>query len=128
MKSLPQTVDFQALYNELLMIPRSITGDGFKKSLEIISRYIPFEVEHYPCGSKVLDWNVPPEWKFERAVLKDSKGNIILNSDVNPLHVLNYSVGFQGTVTREELESHLYTDSRNPDQIPYVTVMRHNGY
>ena len=121
MKSLPQTVDFQALYNELLMIPRSITGDGFKKSLEIISRYIPFEVEHYPSGSKVLDWNVPPELKFERAVLKDSKGNIILDSDVNPLHVLNYSVGFQGTVSREELESHLYTDSRNPDHIPYVT-------
>lgn len=121
MKSLPQTVDFQALYNELLMIPRSITGDGFKKSLEIISRYIPFEVEHYPSGSKVLDWNVPPEWKFERAVLKDSKGNIVLDSDVNPLHVLNYSVGFQGTVSREELESHLYTDSRNPDHIPYVT-------
>lgn len=119
--SIPDTLDFQALYDELLMIPRSITGEGYLKSLEILSRYIPFELEYYPSGSKALDWTVPPEWHLERAQLKDLKGNVILDTEVNPLHVLNYSTGFQGTVSREELEEHLYTDSRDPDQIPYVT-------
>lgn len=120
-QSLPDSLDFQALYDELLMIPRSISGPGYLKSLEILQRYIPFELERYPSGSKVLDWTVPPEWKLERALLKDSGGNIILDSDVNPLYVLNYSTSFQGTVTRAELEEHLFIDSRHPDQIPYVT-------
>ena len=118
---LPDSLDFQDLYDELLMIPRSISGPGYLKSLKILRRYIPFELERYPSGSKVLDWTVPPEWKLERALLKDTGGNIILDSDVNPLYVLNYSTSFQGTVTRAELEDHLFTDSRHPDQIPYVT-------
>lgn len=110
----------QALFDELFPLCRSLTGLGYEKSLAILQRYIPFEVEEYPCGSQVFDWTVPQHWTLNRATLKDGQGNIILDTDVNPLHVVNYSEPFKGEVTLEELQKHLYSDPNNPTAIPYV--------
>lgn len=113
-------LDPHALFNELYPLCRSITGLGYEQSLEILQRYIPFNIEEYPCGSKVFDWTVPQSWKLNRALLKDINGNIILDTNINPLHVINYSEPFKGIVSLEELQKHLYSDPNNPTAIPYV--------
>lgn len=114
------TLNLQQLYDELYPLCRSLTGTGYEQSLDILKRYIPFQIENYPCGSKVLDWTVPNAWELKRACLKDLQGNIILDSDINPLHVVNYSEPFSGVVSLEELQQHLYSDHKNPKAIPYV--------
>ena len=75
----PDSLDAQALFDELLPLCRSISGKGYDQSLAILSRYIPFTIEEYPSGSKAFDWTVPPRWELERAVLKDSQGNVLLD-------------------------------------------------
>ena len=114
-------LDLQALFNELLPLCRSISGSAYDQSLAILQRYIPFEIEEYPCGSQVFDWTVPQSWTLNRATLKDSQGNIVLDTNVNPLHVVNFSEPFTGKVSLEELQQHLYSDPNNPSAIPYVT-------
>ena len=114
-------LDLQALFNELLPLYRSISGSAYDQSLAILQRYIPFEIEEYPCGSKVFDWTVPQSWTLNRATLKDSQGNIVLDTNVNPLHVVNFSEPFTGEVSLEQLQQHLYSDPNNPSAIPYVT-------
>ena len=116
----PDSLDAQALFDELLPLCRSISGKGYDQSLAILSRYIPFTIEEYPSGSKAFDWTVPPRWELERAVLKDSQGNVLLDSDVSALYVLNYSEPFSGRVSKQELEEHLYSDATRPDLVPYV--------
>lgn len=117
----PSEFNLKELYEELFPLCRSITGPAYEQSLEILKKYVPFTIESFPSGSKVNDWTVPEEWSLNRATLKDSQGNIILDTNQNPLHVLNFSEPFTGKVSFEELKEHLFFDKNNPDAIPYTT-------
>ena len=61
---------YSNLFDILYPIPRSITGSGYRKSLEIIKKYIPFKIYKFKSGSKVFDWKVPLEWIVKNAFLK----------------------------------------------------------
>lgn len=114
-------LDLQQLYNELYPLCRSITGFGYRQSLEIIQRYIPLQIEEFTSGSTVCNWTVPPEWLLHRATLKDIAGHVILDTDINPMCLLNYAESFHGKVSRQELESHFFTLDNQPNVTPYVT-------
>lgn len=116
----PDSIDPQALLDELFPLCRSLTGKGYDQSLEIMSRYLPLTIEEYPSGSTIFDWIVPPRWELERAVLKDSKGKVLLDVADNALYILNYSEPFTGRVSRQELEQHLFSDENRPELVPYV--------
>lgn len=117
----PSEFNLKELYAELFPLCRSITGPAYEQSLEILKKYVPFTIESFPSGSKVNDWTVPEGWSLNRATLKDSQGNIILDTNQNPLHVLNFSEPFTGKVSFEKLKEHLFFDKNNPDAIPYTT-------
>jgi len=108
-------------FDRLWPITRSLTGDGNRESLKILSELIDLEITEVPSGTQCFDWNVPPEWNIKEAWIKDSKGNIIVDFSDNNLHILGYSEPFKGKLSFEELKSHLYTLPDHPDLIPYLT-------
>ncbi|MFT5295369.1 MAG: aminopeptidase-like protein [Psychroserpens sp.] len=111
-----------SLATELFPICRSITGNGVRKTLEKLKEELPeldvFEVE---SGTQVFDWTIPNEWNLNEAYIIDPNGNKICSTDVNNLHLLNYSVPIDIEIELDELKSHLYTLPEQPDAIPYVT-------
>ena len=109
------------LFDRLWPICRSITGPGIRQSLEIIQDYMPITIKKIPTGTEVFDWIIPQEWELDRATLKTEDGDIILDTDISNIHVLNFSEPFSGIVTYEELEKHLYSDPNFSDAVPYVT-------
>lgn len=109
------------LFDRLWPICRSITGPGFSQSLEIMQDYIPITIKEVPTGTEVFDWIVPQEWALDRATLKTEDGDVILDTDISNIHVLNFSEPFSGVVTYEELQEHLYSDPSSPEAVPYVT-------
>lgn len=109
------------LFEKLWPICRSITGPGITESIKILQEYVPFEIKEIPTGTKVFDWEVPQEWKLNRATLKTEDGQLILDTNVNNLHVLNFSQSYNGVLSFKELEDHLYSDPNLPEAIPYVT-------
>ena len=109
------------LFDRLWPICRSITGPGIKESLKIIQDYVPINILEVPTGTKVFDWVVPPEWKLNKATLHTEDGELIISTEASNIHVLNFSKPFNGEVTYEELEQHLYSDKNLPEAIPYVT-------
>jgi aminopeptidase-like protein len=113
--------EIEAYFDRLWPLLRSITGDGVRQTIEILSEIIPLEIMEVPTGTKVFDWTVPKEWVVRDAYVLAPDGRRILDVNDNNLHLLNYSVGFRGTVSREELDKHLYSDPALPDAIPYVT-------
>lgn len=115
-------LNLQELYDELFPICRSITGPGYEKSLQILQRYIPLNIESFDTGTRVFDWTVPSEWKFMSATLKDPDGNVIIDAEKNSLHILNFSEPFTGQVSLEELKEHIVYDENLPDAIPYRTA------
>lgn len=51
------------LFDNLFPITRSITGSGVRKSLDILSDYIPLKREYIKSGSEVFDWTIPVHFK-----------------------------------------------------------------
>jgi aminopeptidase-like protein len=102
-------------------LPRSITGDGVRRSLEAIRQRIPLEIHEVPTGTRVLDWEVPPEWNIREAWIRDASGRTVVDFTDSSLHVMGYSVPVRRTMTLGELKPHLHSLPERPDWIPYRT-------
>ena len=100
---------------------RSITGEGVRQSHDILEELVPLTRSEIPSGSRVRDWQIPQEWVVREAYVIGPDGERLLDVRQNNLHLLNYAVPFRGTLSREQLEAHLYSLPEQPDAIPYVT-------
>jgi len=109
------------LIAELYPICRSITGDGFRQTMEILRRHIPLKIHEVPSGTRVFDWTVPKEWNIRDAYVKNAKGEKIVDFQKSNLHVLNYSIPIKMQVDLGNLKKHLFTLPDHPEWIPYRT-------
>jgi len=107
---------------ELWPIPRSITGPGVRKTLEILKREMDeLSVESIPSGTQCFDWTIPEEWTIHEAHITDESGVRVVDFRDNNLHVVGYSVAVDERLDLEDLQGHLYSLPNQPDAIPYVT-------
>ena len=107
---------------ELWPINRSITGEGVRETLQKISVHLPkLDIKSVPSGTQVFDWTVPKEWIVNKAYIITPSGKKICDFSKNNLHLLGYSIAFEGSITLDELKKHLYTLPDQPNAIPYVT-------
>lgn len=111
-----------SLVEALYPICRSITGDGVRKTLEIVSGWLPLDVTEVPSGSQAFDWTVPDEWNVRDAWIEDLEGRRIVDFRDSNLHVLNYSIPVDSEMDRSTLDEHLYSIPEHPDWIPYRTT------
>jgi aminopeptidase-like protein len=107
------------LIRELFPIPRSITGDGLRRTLELIGERVPLEVTEVPSGTLVLDWTVPQEWNIASAWIEGPDGRRVVDYANSPLHVLAYSVPVRERLSLDELKQHLFSLPEHPDWIPF---------
>jgi aminopeptidase-like protein len=114
-------VEMHSLAAELYPIPRSLTGDGVRRTLARLGELIPLEVREVPSGTEVLDWTVPPEWNVREAYIRDPEGRRLADFAQCNLHLLGYSVPVDRRMQLSELREHLFTLPEQPDLIPYRT-------
>lgn len=113
--------DMFALVETLYPICRSITGNGVRKTLHFVRKIIPIEVIEVPSGTRVFDWTVPKEWNIKDAYIKNAHGERVVDFRKSNLHVVNYSVPVEKTLSLQELKPHLHALPDHPDWIPYRT-------
>jgi aminopeptidase-like protein len=116
------------LARELYPICRSITGDGSRRSLQIIQKHIPVEIQEAPSGTQVFDWVVPQEWNVRQAYIATLDGQRLIDFDECNLHLLQYSVPVDRIVPLSELREHLHTLPEQPTWIPYRTAYYANTW
>lgn len=118
----PQSLrELKLLLDRLWPILRSITGEGVRETLAILSEVAPLERIEVASATKVFDWTVPPEWVVREAYVITPTGERILDVRESTLHLLNYSVPFRGTLTRAQLDEHLHSLPDMPQAVPYFT-------
>jgi aminopeptidase-like protein len=110
------------LVAELYPICRSITGDGVRRTLEIVDREVGgLAVSEVPTGTQVLDWTVPREWNVRDAWVADAAGERVIDFQASNLHLLGYSMPVRATMPLAELKQHLFTLPDHPDWVPWRT-------
>lgn len=114
--------EMYALMRRLYPICRSITGDGLRETLRIISEYVPLAIREVPTGTQVFDWQIPREWNITGASITTASGETVVDFRDSNLHVVNYSVPVHGRFSLEELRPHLFSLPEHPDWIPYRTT------
>ncbi|MCX6127142.1 MAG: DUF4910 domain-containing protein [Proteobacteria bacterium] len=110
------------LAEELFPICRSLTGNGVRKTLEILQEHLPrmrqFEI---PTGTRCFDWTIPKEWNIKGAYIAKLNGERILDFALNNLHVVSYSSPINSRIKFNQLRDHLHTIPTMPTAIPYIT-------
>lgn len=107
--------------SDVYPICRSITGNGFRETLQHIKRLIPLTVHEVPTGTAVFDWTVPKEWNIRDAYIKNAQGERVVDFQQSNLHVVSYSVPVKARMSLDALRKHLFTLPDYPDWIPYRT-------
>jgi len=113
--------DLHSFAAELFPVCRSITGDGIRRTLEMIQKRIPLKTFEVPSGTQVFDWTVPKEWNIRDAYIKDASGQRAVDFQRSNLHVVNYSIPLLTKMPLSELKPHLFTLPEHPGWIPYRT-------
>ncbi len=109
------------LFQYLFPICRSITGNGVRATLKKLNEVTYFEIKEIPSGTRCYDWTIPDEWNINDAYIEDSKGNRIIDFRQNNLHIVNYSIPVDTTLSFEDLKRHIHTLPALPNAIPYRT-------
>jgi aminopeptidase-like protein len=113
--------NLEILFDRLWSIPRSLTGNGNRQTLEILSEFLKLNITEIPSGVKVFDWIIPHEWNVKQAFIETIDGERLCDFSKCNLHLLGYSIPVDKWISYEELASHIYTLEGQPDLIPYVT-------
>ena len=113
--------NLEKFFDQLFPIYRSITGDGYRQSFNLIKKFIPFKKYKYQSGKKVFDWELPKEWNIKEAYVKNLRGGKIIDFNRNNLHLMSYSTPVKKVMPLSELNKNLHSITHLPKYIPYVT-------
>ncbi|MDX2233271.1 MAG: DUF4910 domain-containing protein [Hyphomonadaceae bacterium] len=110
-----------AMVRALYPLCRSITGDGVRETLRMLSAVHPIVQREVPSGTQAFDWEAPKEWVIRDAWIAGPDGRRIVDFRAHNLHVMNYSVPVRGQFSLEALRPHLFSLPDRPTLIPYRT-------
>jgi aminopeptidase-like protein len=92
-----------------------------RQTLALIRARVPLVVHEVPSGTRVFDWEIPPEWNVEDAAVSDADGRRVVDFQAHNLHLVSYSEPVRGSFSLEELSPRLHVLPEHPEWIPYRT-------
>lgn len=118
--NLPHGATESKLMDALWSLPRDIISDGYDAALEALATQVPMTIHEYPTGTECWSWIVPEKWTCQEAYLETLDGRRLFSYAENPLHVVSYSLPFDGVVSREVLLKHLHIHPKIAEAIPFI--------
>jgi aminopeptidase-like protein/aminoglycoside N3'-acetyltransferase len=118
--TLPADAPMPMIIDRLWRLPRDIISDGYDAALAALATQLPMRIHEYPSGTECFTWIVPEKWTCHEAWLETMDGRRLFSYRDHPLHVVSYSLPFEGVVSREELLRHLYVHETLPDALPFI--------
>lgn len=113
-------------------ICRSISGDGVRRTLDLVAAALPTGVSlqrtGVPSGTEVFDWTIGDEWNVREAWIAGPDGQRVADVAVHTLHLVSYSTPVRTRLPLDELKEHLHSLPEHPDWIPYRTSYYHRDW
>ena len=105
---MPISKYYKIAKDKLYPLTRSLTGQGVRSTLKIIQKEFPeLKIKKIKSGTKVFDWNIPPEWNVSDAYILDKYNNKIIDFKINNLHLVSYSVPVKKYISKKELRPNI---------------------
>ena len=125
-------VRMRAWMTEAYPVCRSITGDGVRRTLDLIAAALPDDVAlertGVSTGTEVFDWTIGEEWNVREAWVAGPDGRRVADLAAHTLHLMSYSTPVRARMPLEELLAHLHSLPEHPDWIPYRTSYYHRDW
>ena len=118
--TLPPDASMREMIDGLWRLPRHIVSDAYDAALDALAGQLPMTIHEYPSGTECWSWIIPEKWVCHEAYLETLAGKRLFSHDDNPLHVVSYSLPFEGEVSRETLMEHLHVHPVIPDAVPFI--------
>jgi len=113
------------IIEKLLLKNRTIVSSDVAQCMDIVSEKYPIKLHKYPTDAEYQSWPIPPEWNVLKATLSDGD-RVTASYEESPLFLAPYSLPFSGTVSREELIEHTFTNPQKPDAFCYEFRLAYN--
>jgi aminopeptidase-like protein len=117
---LPTNASMPEMIQALWRLPRDIVSDGYDAALRALAEQVPMTTHEFPSGTECWSWIIPEKWKCNEAYLATLDGRRLFSYTDNPLHVVSYSLPFEGEVSRRDLFEHLHVHHKIPQAVPFV--------
>ena len=117
---LPANASMEEMIEGLWRLPRDIVSEGYDAALNALAGQAPMMIHEYPSGEECSTWIVPEKWTCHEAWLETMDGKRLFSYADHPLHVVSYSLPYEGEVSREELLRHLHVHPKLADEIPFI--------
>jgi aminopeptidase-like protein/aminoglycoside N3'-acetyltransferase len=117
---LPADASMIEMVDALWRLPRDIVSSGYDAALSALGRQVPMAIHEYRSGRECWSWIIPERWQCHEAYLETLDGRRLFSYAGHPLHVVSYSLPFDGIVPRDELLRHLHVHPTLPDAVPFV--------
>jgi aminopeptidase-like protein len=102
----------------LLPRNRTIVTRDIEGCIDVLRERYPLAIHRYDSGQEYQTWEIPLEWNVRQAVVSH-RGQVIASYEESPLFLAPYSMPFGGSVSREELLAHTFTNPEQPDAFCY---------
>lgn len=117
---IPEDASMEQMIRSIWHLPRDLVSDGYDIVLKALSSQVPMTIHEYPTGMKCFTWIIPEKWTCHEAYLETIHGKRLFSYEDNPLHVVSYSLPYEGEISREELFKHLHLHPTIAEAIPFV--------
>lgn len=117
---LQKDASMQEMIQALWRLPRDIVSDGYDAALWTLAEQVPMTIHEFPTGAECWSWIIPEKWKCNEAYLATLDGRRLFSYADNPLHVVSYSLPFEGEVLRRDLFEHLHVHHKIPEAVPFI--------
>ncbi|WP_257955655.1 DUF4910 domain-containing protein [Nocardioides sp. B-3] len=122
----------RSLMEQAYPILRSITGDGVRRTLDLLETALPDGVAPartgVPSGTEVFDWTIGDEWNVREARIRGPDGGRVADLAAHTLHPVGYSTPVRTRLSLDDLLPHLHSLPEHPDWIPYRTSYYHRDW
>ncbi len=102
------------LLAEALRLNIGITMPDNLRLFELLGRIHPLELRAYPSDAEHNGWVVPKAWTVHRALVRKD-GAVLFDGTAHPMAVAGSSASFSGTITKEELDRHVFSSKSFPE-------------
>ena len=118
--TLPPDASMWQMLEALWPLRRDLISDGYDAALAALGTQLPLQVHAFPSGTECWSWIVPEKWTCHEAYVATLDGRRLFGDADHPLHVVSYSLPFEGVVSREALLAHLHVHPLLEDAVPFV--------